>query len=367
MPPPSGCAVPRGRRSPSAGNQGANPATPSASSTPANTSESPASSIKNLAGPNSPAPELWKVKPDPSAEQPPPITKDVMLRVPPSFFGGEVVYPTAPSVFVAVGRSGDQNDVREFWDLAARKRVGALRGRIKLDKPYALSPDGTLFAGKNDRSFTVYETKTGRMVAQLSVESPFADYVDFAGPGQVVTGTAGDRRYEIWDLKTQKSELDVSPRERVAKESVVLSPGRRYLTMIGASTLWVYDLQSGRKVGEAPVPKNKSFDLNCKGLAFSPDGTELAGLFDSFGLHLLCWDVATGRLTHQFKYDDKSGIKMPLGFEGIALDWLSDRAGWLLFGAVVIDHQSGQKTFTIPSDTPGGRRARARWWARTWC
>ena len=130
-------------------------------------------------------------------------------------------------MFVAVGRNGDQNDVREFWDLAARKRVGALRGGVKLDKPYALSPDGTLFAGKNDRSFTVYETKTGRMVAQLNVESPFADFVDFAGPGQVVTGTSGDRRFEIWDLKTQKSELDVAPRDRVAKESVVLSPGRK--------------------------------------------------------------------------------------------------------------------------------------------
>ena len=309
--------------------------------------------IKNLAGPDSPAPELWKVKPDPSPETPPAITQEVLLRVPPSFFGGEVVYPTAPSVVVAVGRNGDQNDVREFWDLAARKRVGALRGGVKLDKPYALSADGTLFAGKNDRSFVVYETKTGRMIAQLNVASPFADFVDFAGPGQVVTGTSGDRRFEIWDLKTQKSELDIAPRDRVARESVVLSPGRKYLAMIGASTLWVYDLQSGRKAGEAPVPKNNIFELACKGLAFSPDGSELAGLFDSFGLHLLCWDVATGRLTHQFKYDDKSGIKMPPGFEGGALDWLADRAGWLLFGVVVIDHQSGQKTFTIPSDERG--------------
>ena len=64
-------------------------------------------------------------------------------------------------------------------------------------------------------------------------------------------------------------------------------------------------------------------------------------------------DAATGRLTHRFKYDDKSGIKTPPGFEGIALNWLPDRSGWLLFGSVVIDHRSGQKTFTIPSDTPG--------------
>jgi WD40 repeat protein len=332
------------------------PGAASAGWTADSTKGEPASPIKNLADPNSPAPELWKIKPDPPEEQPASITQDVLLRVPPSFFGGEVTYPTAPSVFVAAGRNGDQNDVREFWDLAARKRVGALRGSVKLDRPFALSPDGTLFVGKNDKTFTVYETKTGKLVASLSVQSPFADFVDFAGPGQVVTGVSGDRRFEIWDLKTQKSELEVAPRDRVARESVVLSPGRKYMALIGASTLWVYDLQSGRRAGEAPVPKNNIFELSCKGLAFSSDGAELAGLFDSFGLHLLCWDVATGRLTHRFKYDDKSGIKMPPGFEGNPLDWLAVRAGWLLFGTMVIDHQSGQKTFTIPSDTPGSEK-----------
>jgi hypothetical protein len=357
---------PRRPARPSRGTQPANPARPGSGSNspvaPPSSSASPSSagSIKNLAGPDSPAPELWKVKVDPPAETPPAVTQEINLRVPPSFFGGEVVYPTAPSVFVAVGRNGDQNDVREFWDLSARKRIGSLRAGSRLDKPYALSPDGTLFAAKNDRSFMVYTTASGRLVAQLSVQSPFADYVDFAGPGQVVTGTSGDRRFEIWDLKSQKSELDISPRDRVAKESVILSPGRKYLAMIGGSTLWVYDLQSGRKAGEAPVPRNNAFELNCKGLAFSADGAELAGLFDSFGLHLLCWDVASGRLTHQFKYDDKSGIKMPLGYDGKALDWLTDRAGWLLFGALVIDHQSGQKTFTIPSDTPGADKGPRR-------
>ena len=57
---------------------------------------------------------------------------------------------------------------------STRKRVGVLRGDIKIDKPFALSADGALFAGKADRSFTVYETRTGKLVAQLRVESPFA-------------------------------------------------------------------------------------------------------------------------------------------------------------------------------------------------
>ncbi len=291
---------------------GTRPTCAPAANSPSNANGSPGV-IKNLADPNGPTPDLWKVKPDPAAEQPPEITQEILLHVPVSFFGGEVTYATAPSVFVAVGRNGDQRDVREFWDLSTRKRVGSIRGGVKLDKPYALSADGTLFAGKTDRSFTVYETKTGRLVAQLQVGSPFADYVDFAGDGQLVTGTSGDHRFEVWDLKSQKSEVDISPRERVDKESVILSPGRHYLAMVGerAGAFWVYDVQSGRKVGEAPVPKNNNFDLNCKALAFSPDGAELAGVFDSFGTHLLCWDVATGRLTHQFKYDEKSGIKAP--------------------------------------------------------
>lgn len=121
-------------------NRRAPAANPAGSAAAANSGASSggASAIKNLADPNSPAPELWKVKPDPATEQPAEITQNIQLHVPPSFFGGEVVYPTAPSVFVAVGRNGDQKDVREIWDLSTRKRVGALRGGVKLDKPYAL-------------------------------------------------------------------------------------------------------------------------------------------------------------------------------------------------------------------------------------
>ncbi len=119
-------------------NQGAPAANPASSAPAANSNDrgdGSSSAIKNLAGPNSPAPAPLKVKPDLAAEQPAEITQDVLLHVPASFFGGEVVYPAAPSMFVAVGRNGDQKDVREFWDLSTRKRLGVLRGDIKIDKP----------------------------------------------------------------------------------------------------------------------------------------------------------------------------------------------------------------------------------------
>ncbi|QEH37264.1 hypothetical protein OJF2_58510 [Aquisphaera giovannonii] len=352
------------------GNNGAN-ATPPSNANPAGNpaaagpdaagAAGASAPVTNLADPSAPAPELWKVKPDPPEQKPAEIAPDVLLRVPPSFFGGDVTFPTAPSSFVAVGRNGDQNDIREVWDLAAKKRIGGVRGAVKLEKPLALSPDGSLLAGRSDQVVAVYDTKTGRMVAQLQGEGHSVKYVDFAGPGRVVTGDPGDRRFEVWDLKSQKSDLDIGPRDRVEEHAVTISPGRRYLAMICKDTLLVYDLESGRKAGEAKVPKQKNFfELGCKGLAFSPDGSELAGVFDSFGTHLLCWDVATGRLTQHFLYDDKSNVKAALGSEVGAIQWLADRAGWLVFGSVVIDHRSGQRIFTIPSDTPNADKHERR-------
>src|SRR5271166_2222695 len=69
-------------------NRSAPAANPASSAAAANTTEKGSGSsgaIKNLADPNSPAPELWKVKPDPAAEQPAEITQEVLLHVPPSF------------------------------------------------------------------------------------------------------------------------------------------------------------------------------------------------------------------------------------------------------------------------------------------
>ena len=82
-------------------------------------------------------------------------------------FGGEVVYPTASSVFVAVGDNSDAKRGREVWDLAKKKRVGMVRGDVRIDKPFALSPDGVLFAAKTtvQSGFVVFDTKSNRMVA----------------------------------------------------------------------------------------------------------------------------------------------------------------------------------------------------------
>jgi RNA polymerase sigma factor (sigma-70 family) len=298
--------------------------------------------------------ELWEVKPDPTGKPLPEVKDGLKLRVPDSFGGGDVVYPTAPSPFVAVGGNSDRNRVRQVWDLVTQKRVGMLRGDVKIDKPYALSADGALFAAKMtfDRGFVVFDTKANRMVAACRVDLPFADYVDFVGPNWLITGETGKPVFQVWNLKTQQVALEIHPPERVMKESVILSPGRKYLAMICQSKLLVYDVSNGKLVGEAGVPKkNNVHEMHCKGLAFSPDGTELAGVFEMFGVSVLCWNVANGSRSAQYEFDDKSGIKSRLNERVGAIDWLPDKSGWLVFGATIVDRKTGEKLFTIPTDT----------------
>lgn len=300
------------------------------------------------------APELWEVKPDPPSVVPPAVTQDIALRVPDSFGGSDVTYPTAPSVFVAVGGNRDGRSVRQVWDLANRKRVGMIRGEFRIDNPYALSPDGALFAAKMtfDKGFAVFDTKTGRLVAMCKSDQPFADYVDFVGPEWLITGECNKPVFHVWNLKTQQVALTIQPPEHVAKESVMLSPGRKYLALVAGAKLVVYDLSNGKQVGEANIAKhNNFFELKCQGLAFTPDGKELAGVFDAFGTHVLCWDVATGQLAARYDFEEKSGLKFTLDRKVGAIDWLGDKTGWLLFGQFIVERQTGQKIYTIPNNT----------------
>lgn len=300
-------------------------------------------------------PDIWEVKPDPPSVVPPALTQDIALRVPDSFGQNDVVYPTAPSVFVAVGGNGNRSGSRQIWDLASRKRVGALRGEIRIEQPFALSPDGALFAAKTggfDRGFAAFDTKTSRLIAVCKADQPFADFIDFVGPEWLITGECGKPLFQVWNLKTQQVALTITPPERVAKEAAVLSPGRKYLAMVSGSKLLVYDVSNGKLVGDANVPKhNNNFELRCEGLAFSPDGKELAGVFDAFGAHVVCWDVGTSQITAKYDYDDKSGLKFSLDHKVGAIDWLGDKSGWLLYGQFMVERQTGQKIYTIPNNT----------------
>lgn len=93
------------------------------------------------------------------------------------------------------------------------------------------------------------------------------------------------------------------------------------------------------------------------GLAFSDDGKELAVLLSgSDGAdHIQAWDFETGKRTadHAFGTSLQKAAKNAPGFP-VPLKWLPNRAGWLAYEKLMIDHDRGTIFWRLAPDEPTG-------------
>ena len=297
----------------------------------------------------------WSAKVDALAKPlPAPASKSYSIPFPGNFGGGgEVTYPAVASQFVAIGKNFFDNDVRQVWDLATRKQVGAVKGPLGWDdKSVALSGDGTLIVGKTNRKMIeVRNTKNGRIAQTFDAESPFVDFIEFAGSDKVIYGKLGDRRLQVGDVKSGDKVTELRIGERVPAEGVAISPGGAYLATlsIGEGRLEIHDVQTGQVVGEAPTPRKNGMVLHNAGIAYADDGSEVAGLFESFGAYsLVIWDAASGRMMDQF--DLGKTIQKPTFYKDRGIEYFPDKTALLVMGSAVVDRQAGKKVWNLPFD-----------------
>ncbi|MBO0699587.1 MAG: hypothetical protein J2P46_14420 [Zavarzinella sp.] len=118
--------------------------------------------------------------------------------------------------------------------------------------------------------------------------------------------------------------------------------------MIG-QRLVITEIATGKVVGDISfVGKDEPFGGSA-GVEFSPDGKELAVLWHSLGKKkggygkVLVFDAATGKKLASHDLADVSGVDT--GSKGglEAIQWVPDGSGWLLFGSLLIDRQTGKE------------------------
>ncbi len=297
---------------------------------------------------------------------PPPIpltstVKDLAINIPQGFgHGAEARFPSSVSPFVVVGKNGFDNDLREVWDLRTKTKVGSMRGKADYDKVVSLSADGTMFAGKPGFRDTVEVrlTKTGKLIQTIASIPPWTDFLDFGFKDQIIAGNLRNKQVKAWSIKSGSPLFDLQLPAPVKQQTIAFSPGRRYMTTYSEedSTLRVLDLSASAKVAaEFHVPKGQgdAFNPDCKGVAFSNDGTDIAAIFEQFGkVRVVAWSVATCQQTNDFTIDSKSTDKVtiPAFYEDRGIQWLPSKDGFLAFGSSIIDRQSGKKVWTLPFD-----------------
>lgn len=298
-------------------------------------------------------PSLWNVQADPPAQ---PVdlaaVKDVNVAIPADFDHMNVVFPTAPSPFVVVGRNNSDKESRELWNLNEKKAVARIRGKAEIEKPLALSADGAYLAGnvpwKN--AVVVVDLKANKELGRFDFPQHKPDFIDFAGNDRLVLGFFWGNQIQVWDLKTGRQTANITVK-RFEKEAAAVSPGGKYVAVIFDHALHVYATENGAEVASETLPRgDDNAEVNGKGLAFSSDGKELVALSEAWSKwYLTCWDVTSGKIVAHHGPLGNDAIKKPSGYDLLpAIQWLPNNDGWLVFGEAIVEKQSGRKVETLP-------------------
>ena len=132
-------------------------------------------------------------------------------------------------------------------------------------------------------------------------------------------------------------------------------PGRKYLAVgerkNSGSTTWRPARWPARSISAGQTKQFWKYE--CFGLAFSPDGVELAGIFETpFKSRLISWDVAKGDVLADHTFDKR----LHWNYKGPPVEWLPDRTGILVYGKHLVEHQTGKLVYEVPNMGPGTDR-----------
>ena len=290
----------------------------------------------------------WKGKPDPAPKDRPALTADPVadVTVPKFGFTTTVAFADQGGPFVAlVGGGGSDGGVRVF-DLRTGKPSAEVAGEFRIQKPVALSPDGRYLAGAahgvRGSTAAVIDLKGGKVVHEFPAGRFNVEWLGFAGPDRLlVTARDRDTGVTVYDLKTGNPGKTLSIGRPAGR---VVSPGGAYLAVGSDAGVRVFRLETGDEVGTLK-PSEAAPGHSCQGLAFSPDGKQLAGLFGFTDHKVSVWSLVDGKLARTVT-PDKSG---PRGGSDNKLEWAADGSAWLLFNEVVTDPETGKPLWRVPA------------------
>jgi hypothetical protein len=308
----------------------------------------------------------WAVKPDPAAQKVKgPFNLDSSISVP-TF--GQVIFPAAPSPFVAVS-VGKAKDRIQVYDLRIMRPVGKpIAPRIdQFNRGHrSLSPDGAHFAvrlkGPGPCTVEVWSVKGGSSLRKFAVDADAgrkARWLAFLDKDRLVVSVndtdfpkpTARTTYKVFDVKMGKELRRFTYPLMYWAKWIGPSPGGRYLLMEhthGTFNLLGWDLTTGKLAGQFEFQRRGDTWGQAAGITFSPDGTEMAMLWrlgkqpDDWG-RVLCWDVKSGKklFDHRIGYELKMMDSLWTDGGARCIQWWPQRRGWLLFGHLLIDRESG--------------------------
>ena len=181
------------------------------------------------------------------------------------------------------------------WNASDGKEIVALKGADSGVRQFAFSPDGTRIVGFGDDSTAmVWDAPTGELRLTLKGHTGEVMAAAFGRDGTRVFTVGTDGTLKVWDATARDETRERNLGHGYFSRTAISANGTRLaacsFTQM-SSKIRVMD-PAGQEIQHFEVKKG-SF---VQGLAFSPNGRQLAGAIEEGGVwRCIVWDVADGK------------------------------------------------------------------------
>lgn len=306
----------------------------------------------------------WKVQVDPLA-QPLEIgdASKFSIKTVDGFLQQDfVVYPNTPSPFVVVGKNMSNKDTREVWNLATGSKTGTIKGPQITGRTVGFSPDGNFIAWFRHEGggggIEVYDVKAKKSLGAVPVDSNQFNVAQVCLPtSKRLVGLSNVHRGILtWKLPSGELEWQIKLGQNGQPEPrFAFSPGGRFLAVVAdflTKAIDIYDLDNGQKAGAIEFV-DRGPDL--LGMAFSNDGSELAGAygtpFSEKSERIVIWNVADGSIRDDFELPNPDQRSHDMLNSKTSIQWFPDGRRLLLNGMYVVDREARDVVYAFPKQS----------------
>ena len=198
--------------------------------------------------------------------------------------------------------AGDTNKGIYLWAVALKQTKAILVGHTDkyTTNSVAFSPDGnTLVGGGSDGTVRLWDVVSEELNTVLIGHSESVNSVAFSPDGSILASGSGDNTVRLWDMPSGQPKI-ILIGHLGGVNSVTFSPDGSTLASSATERTYnmvrLWDVASGQPKTILPFPLHTNLGLSFRSansVAFSPDGSTLAGAVSRNDDTVRLWDVAS--------------------------------------------------------------------------